>query len=154
MKSTSWDRGRQAQAVAWVSLVQAEIGTGDLQTVGIGDGKPRPWCGSLSSRPRSWGGSLSSRPNQPPPPNRRQAQATTVLQQKTQKAERAKREERANEKKREKFSEEMRGERKNPEEISVCFGGIRADKKWFFNFYKVYRNLSKMKGYCSLCKKI
>jgi hypothetical protein len=124
MKSTSWDRGRQvrwdrgrqAQAVAWVSLVQAEIGTGDLQTVGIGDGKPRPWRGSLSSRSRSWGGSLSSRPNQPnqppppnqpnqppppnqpnqpPPPNRRQAQATTVLQQKTQKAERAKREERA-----------------------------------------------------------
>ena len=56
--------------------------------------------------------------------------------------------------KREKFSEEMRGERKNPEEISVCFGGVRADKKWFFNFYKVYSNLSKMKGYCSLCKKI
>jgi hypothetical protein len=48
----------------------------------------------------------------------------------------------------------MRGERKNPEEISVCFGGVRADKKWFFNFYKVYSNLSKMKGYCSLCKKI
>jgi|UniRef100_A0A2N9HVT9 hypothetical protein len=102
---TGTDRGRRAQAVAWVSLVQAEIGTGDLQTVGIGDGKPRPWRGSLSSRPRSWGGSLSSRPNQPPPPpnqpnqppppNRRQAQATTVLQQKTQKAERAKREERA-----------------------------------------------------------
>uniref|UniRef100_A0A2N9EKB3 Uncharacterized protein n=1 Tax=Fagus sylvatica TaxID=28930 RepID=A0A2N9EKB3_FAGSY len=110
---TGRDRGRRAQAVAWVSLVQAEIGTGDLQTVGIGDGKPRPWRGSLSSRPRSWGGSLSSRPNQPPPPpnqpnqppppNRRQAQATTVLQQKTQKAERAKREERANEKKREKI---------------------------------------------------
>ena len=55
-----------------------------------------------------------------------------------------KRGERANEKKREKFSEE----------ISVYFGGVRADKKWFFNFYKVYNNLSKMKDYCSLCKKI
>jgi hypothetical protein len=48
----------------------------------------------------------------------------------------------------------MRGERKNPEEISVCFVGVRADKKWFFNFYKVYSTLSKMKGYCTLCKKI
>ena len=71
-----------------------------------------------------------------------------------QREKREQREERANEKKREKFSEEMRGERKNPEEISFCFGGVRADKKWFFNFYKVYSNLSKMKGYCSLCKKI
>uniref|UniRef100_A0A2N9IME6 Plasma membrane-associated cation-binding protein 1 n=1 Tax=Fagus sylvatica TaxID=28930 RepID=A0A2N9IME6_FAGSY len=38
----------------------AEIGTGDLQTVGIGDGKPRPWRGSLSSRPRS--ARVTSRP--------------------------------------------------------------------------------------------
>ena len=65
-----------------------------------------------------------------------------------------KREERANEKKREKFLEEMRGERKNPEEISVCFGGVRADKKWFFNFYKVYSSLSFLKGYCTRCKKL
>uniref|UniRef100_A0A2N9H5H7 Uncharacterized protein n=1 Tax=Fagus sylvatica TaxID=28930 RepID=A0A2N9H5H7_FAGSY len=110
---TGRDRGRRAQAVAWVSLVQAEIGTGDLQTVGIGDGKPRPWRGSLSSRPRSWGGSLSSRPNQPPPLNRRQAQATTVLQQKTQKAERAKREERAERRESREKREQMRRRERN-----------------------------------------
>jgi hypothetical protein len=91
---------------------------------------------------------IAGKPKPPPCFNRKPKRP------KEQREKREQREERANEKKREKFSEEMRGERKNPEEISVCFGGVRADKKWFFNFYKVYSNLSKMKGYCSLCKKI
>jgi hypothetical protein len=70
-----------------------------------------------------------------------------VLLEKTQKAERAKREER------EIFGRNERRE-KNSEEISVVGGGVRSEKNWFFNFYKVYSSLSFLKGYCTLCKKI
>jgi hypothetical protein len=52
-----------------------------------------------------------------------------------------------------KFGRNERRE-KNSEQISVVWGGVRSIKNWFFNFYKVYSSLSKMKGYCTLSIKI
>ena len=66
-----------------------------------------------------------------PPPN----QPVSCFNRKP-KEQREKREQKTNEKKREKFSKEMRGERKNPEEISVDMVGSELKKISFLIFTK------------------
>jgi hypothetical protein len=73
---------------------------------------------------------------------------------KEQREKREQREERANEKKREIFGRNERRERKIRNKYQLVGGGVRSEKYWFFNFYKVYSSLSFLKGYCTLCKKI
>jgi hypothetical protein len=47
----------------------------------------------------------------------------------------------------------MRGEREISEQIQLGRVGSSGEKYCYFNVYKVYSTLSKMKGYCTLCKK-
>jgi hypothetical protein len=74
---------------------------------------------------------IAGKPKPPPCFNRKPKRP------KEQREKREQREERANEKKREKFSEEMRGERKNPEEILVDMVGSELKKISFLIFCTV-----------------